>query len=199
MYLKRKSFYSYCNHINENAQYLSQTIDDFRNFIKGDEKSVDFNLKSVMDSLIKLLNATIKNNNIQVVLEIEDIEINGYPNELIQCFINIFNNSKDAFWENLIDEDERYIFISQKIIENNIVIAFKDNGGGIPEDILPKIFEPYFTTKHQSQGTGLGLHMSYNLIISHMRGTIEALNNRYKFKGKEYRGAEFIITLPIEE
>ncbi len=188
-----------CTQINENAQYLSQTIDDFRNFIKGDSKPVRFNLKEDTQSFIKLVDATIKKNNIKLVQEQqEDLDITGYPNELIQCYINIFNNSRDAFLENNINEDERYIFICQKVTSKNVAISFKDNAGGIPEDILPKIFEPYFSTKHQSQGTGLGLHMSYNLVVNHMKGTIEAFNDKYQYNGKEYKGAKFEIILPLK-
>ncbi|MEA3290630.1 MAG: ABC transporter substrate binding protein [Campylobacterota bacterium] len=189
---------SLCSQIDENAQYLSQTIDDFRDFIKGDTKPVSFNLKNDTDSFIKLMESNIKNNHIHIILDIqEDIELKGFPNELIQCFINIFNNSKDAFHQNEINEDERFIFITQKMTENTAMISFKDNAGGIPEDIIAKIFEPYFTTKHESQGTGLGLHMSYNLIVNHMQGTIEVFNHKYEYKDKKYKGAEFIITLPL--
>ena len=188
-----------CTQINENAQYLSQTIDDFRNFIKGDSKPVRFNLKEDTESFIKLVDATIKKNNIKLIPEQQDdTDLTGYPNELIQCYINIFNNSRDAFLENNINEDERYIFICQKVTPKNVFISFKDNAGGIPEDILPKIFEPYFSTKHQSQGTGLGLHMSYNLVVNHMKGTIEAFNDKYRYNGKEYKGAKFEIILPLK-
>jgi signal transduction histidine kinase len=186
-----------CNLINDNAQYLSQTINDFRNFIKGDSQPVEFNLKSDTDSFIKLVNATIKKYNLQVILDLDEkISIKGFPNELLQCFINIFNNSKDALVENN-PEDERYIYISQKIKNNSVIIIFQDNAGGIPENILDKIFEPYFTTKHQSHGTGLGLHMSYNLIVNHMNGSLETSNETYTFNGKSYIGAKTIITLPL--
>ena len=76
-----------------------------------------------------------------------------------------------------------------------MIIKFKDSGGGIPNDIIDKIFEPYFTTKHQSQGTGLGLHMIYDMITKGMDGTIVANNATYEYKGKNYTGAEFTITL----
>ena len=189
---------SLCNQINENVQYLSQTIDDFKNFIKGDSKPVRFNLKDDTESFIKLVDTTIKNSSIKLVLDIkEDIELTGYPNELIQCFINIFNNSKDAFLENDISDDERYIFIEQKILNGNALISFKDNAGGIPENIMTKVFEPYFTTKHQSKGTGLGLHMSYNLIVNHMKGSIEVYNEKYEFNDNSYSGAKFVIALPV--
>ena len=85
--------------------------------------------------------------------------------------------------------------ISKK--DNNAIIKIKDNAGGIDPEILPKIFEPYFTTKHQSQGTGLGLHMTYNLIVDGMKGTIEANNVSFEFENKSYDGTEFIISLPL--
>lgn len=118
--------------------------------------------------------------------------LSGSPNELMQCYINLFNNSKDAFKDIEID---KFFFISATAQNNNIVIALKDNAGGIPKEVLPKIFEPYFTTKHQSQGTGLGLSMTYNFITQGMDGTVEAKNVTYEYEGKEYKGAEFVITL----
>ncbi len=190
-------FYKYCEVINEHSQFLSQTIDDFRNFIKGDSKPVRFDLKNDTDSFIKLVDATIKRNNITIILDLEEnIHIQGYPNELIQCFMNIFNNAKDALVENN-DEDDRFIFISQIINENNVIIEFKDNAGGIPEDIIDKVFEPYFTTKHKSQGTGLGLHMSYNLVTNGMKGTLEVKNDEYDFNGKLTKGPCFGMLIPL--
>lgn len=79
-----------------------------------------------------------------------------------------------------------------------MIIVFKDNAGGIGESIIQNIFEPYFTTKHKSQGTGLGLHMTYNIIVNHMKGSIKVLNEEYEFDGKIYKGAKFIIKLPLD-
>ena len=195
--LEDDEFYSICDAINENAQYLSQTIDDFRNFIKGDTKAVRFDLKNDTDSFIKLVDSTIKKYNIQVILNLkENLKVQGYPNELIQCFINIFNNAKDALIENN-SEDNRLICISQIVEDNMVVIEFKDNAGGIPDDIIDKVFEPYFTTKHQKQGTGLGLHMSYNLVVNGMKGNIEVKNDEFEFNSKKYKGAKFIIKIPL--
>lgn len=189
-------FVQTCDAINDNAQYLSKTIDDFRNFIKGERKITKFKLADTIKSFLHLVEGTIKNNDITIVKNIqEEIIINSNPNELTQCFINIFNNAKDALKD---IKDDRYYFISAKIENNEVVIAFKDNAGGIPEDILPRIFEPYFTTKHQAQGTGLGLSMTYNLITSGMNGTIMAENINYAYNGKEYSGAEFQIILPLK-
>ncbi len=187
-----------CNIINDNAQYLSNTIDDFAQFIKGDAKAINFNLKNDTDSFLKLVNFSIENYHIDVVLSLkEDINIHGYPNELIQCFMNIFNNAKDALIENN-KENNRYIFISQETINNKVMIRFKDNAGGIPKNIINKIFEPYFTTKHKAQGTGLGLHMTYNLIVDGMKGAIEVQNVDYEYNDIQHTGAEFKITLPIK-
>ena len=186
-----------CDMIDENAQYLSQTIEDFRNFLRSGSKSVRFDIKNDTDKFLKLVNASIKNYYIQVILDLEEhVEVQGYPNELIQCFINIFNNSKDELKK--LPEEERFIFISQQVIDHNIFITFRDNAGGIPEDIMDKIFEPYFTTKHQSQGTGLGLHMTHNLIVNKMNGTIEAKNVEFDFNDKHYKGAEFNIKIPLK-
>jgi len=193
-------FYNTCESINENAQYLSQTIEDFTKYIKGDAKPIRFDLKNDTYSFIKLVDSTIKKHHLTIILNLkEHVKIKGYPTELVQCFINIFNNAKDALIENIPEEDERYIFISQEIIDSKVLITFKDSAGGISKEILPRIFEPYFTTKHQSQGTGLGLHMSYNLIVKSMQGEIKAQNITYHFNNKSYKGALFTILIPIEQ
>ena len=194
--LTDETFNETCKLINENAQYLSITIDDFKNFIKGERKRIKFNLNDNINSFLHLIEGSIKNNDIHIIQNNQDsIMLSGYPNELIQCFINIFNNSKDV----LIDLDnDRFIFITTSTKDNKVIITLKDNAGGIKEDILPRIFEPYFTTKHQSQGTGLGLHMTYNLIVEGMDGTIEANNVSYEYEGKKYVGAVFTITLPLD-
>ena len=144
-----------------------------------------------------MVKGSVKNNNIDVILNLQDdIKIDGYENELTQCFINIFNNAKDVLAEQEIEN--KYIFISTYLQDDKAIIIIKDNAGGITQDVLPKIFEPYFTTKHKSQGTGLGLHMTYSLIVDGMDGTIKAKNKSYEYKNKTYTGAEFMISLPIE-
>ena len=186
-----------CNTINENAQYLSKTIDDFKNFIKEDRSKKVYDLKVVIDKFFNLVEASSKNHNISVIFNLENnIQINGYENELIQALINIFNNAKDASNENNIKN--KYIFISIKTIDNNAYITIKDNAQGISQSVLPKIFEPYFTTKHKSKGTGLGLHITYNLIVDGMGGSIEVSNKKYIYNDNNHTGAEFIIKLSIE-
>ena len=194
--LSDEKFNKNCDLINKNAQYLSKTIDDFKNFIKGDRSKRITKVSSIIESFLNLVEAAAKNNNIEIILNVDNnIDLNGYENELIQCFINIFNNSKDAFKENNIKD--RFIFIDSYILNDRLIIKIKDNALGIPENIISKIFDPYFTTKHQSQGTGLGLNMTYKLITEGMDGSILVNNKRFKYKEQEYKGAEFTISLPL--
>jgi len=193
--LEDKEFYKLCDAINNNAQYLSTTIDDFRNFIKGDRNKVSFNLSDTINSFLHLVEGSIKGHDIHIKMNVDNkINLYGYPSELIQCFINIFNNAKDAFPN---DIQKKYIFISTFKEKENIQIIIKDNAGGITQDIIEHIFEPYFTTKHKSQGTGLGLSMSHNLIVNGMNGKITINNVNYKYKNESFKGAEFTITLPF--
>jgi len=186
---------SACNSINDNAQYLSKTIDDFKNFIKGDSTKENYKLQNNMDNFINLISTSLKQHSIELILDIENCSISGYPNELNQCLINIVNNAKDALLS--LDEKDRYIFISSVVVDNNVEISVKDTANGIPDDIINKVFEPYFTTKHQSQGTGLGLSMTYKLIKEHTKGDIVVKNEEFEYNNTKYIGANFIITLKI--
>jgi len=195
--LSDESFEKTCNMINDNVQHLSKTIDDFRNFIKGDREKLKFNVEQSINCLLNLLDGSIRHNNITMIVDVEKkIIIDSYENELTQCLMNIFNNAKDVLKENNKDKP-KLVYIKVKKKDNNAVIKIRDNGGGIPSDILPKIFEPYFTTKHKSQGTGLGLNMTYNLIVSGLKGTIEAKTVKFKYQDKTYKGAEFKIVLKL--
>jgi len=186
-----------CNAINENAQYLSKTIDDFRDFIKGEQIKKVFVLDKCLFHFLDLIDSSVKNHDIQIILNLEkEITINGYENELIQCFMNIFNNAKDALIESALED--KYIFIQTSLVGDNVVIKIKDNAQGIKESVVSKIFEPYFTTKHKRQGAGLGLHITYNLIVEGMNGTIEANNRSYCYGEKNYKGIEFTISLPMQ-
>jgi len=196
--LSDEMFNKTCDKIDEQAQYLSKTIDDFRDYIQGNTKEFMFNLKSTIEDFKKLAIGTVEKENIQIISTIDEtIETMGYPNELIQCLITILNNSKDAFIANEIDRNKRYIFLEQKQDMNTLQIIFKDNAGGIPENIISKIFEPYFTTKHKAQGVGLGLHMTYNIVTDHMKGDIKVSNVEFEYKDHSYRGAQFIISIPL--
>ena len=184
-----------CDAINEAAQYLSHTIDDFRDFIKGDKEKSKFNLTQTIKKALNIQSSSIKNHELKIITNLDDsIQIESFPNALIQSFINIFNNSKDIL-KLKNNRLERFIFITTYKQNDKVYLSIKDNGGGIPDEIIHKIFDAYFTTKHQSQGTGLGLHMTYNLIVQHMHGLIDVHNVEFDYEGKHYTGAEFLIIL----
>jgi len=178
------------------ANHLSQTIDDFRNFFKNDDSvKKEFNIKKTIKKVINLTKDSYKNNFIDLVIDIDDDYIIKHnENQLSQAFLNIFNNAKDAFKINNV-EGKRYFFINIKPNNNNITIEFKDNAGGIPKDIIDRVFEPYFTTKFESQGTGIGLYMTHKIITDSFNGNIAVYNEEYTYNGKLYKGAVFKIDL----
>ncbi|MGB5792786.1 ATP-binding protein [Poseidonibacter sp.] len=181
-----------------NAKHLSQTIEDFKEFIKGDKKKVLFNVKTNINKNLSILEGMIKNESIKVVVNIpEYIEIMSYPNELTQAFLNIINNAKDALVQNKHKDDLRLIIIDVKSENKSITIKVTDNAGGIQKKIIHNIFEPYFTTKHKNQGTGLGLYMTHQLVNKNMHGKISAKNTNFTYDNTNYYGASFKITLPI--
>jgi len=184
-----------CETINTNAQYLSKTIDDFRNFIKGKSVKKVFNLNEAINNFLNIIDASAKNNDIKIIKNIDkNLTIYGNENELNQCLINIFNNSKDAFNEKNVKN--RLFFIDIYTKKDKIFIELKDNAGGIAENVINNIFEPYFTTKHKSQGTGLGLYMTYQLINKSFNGSITAINKKFIYDNQTYTGALFSIILP---
>jgi len=175
-----------------NAKYLSQTIDDFRQFIKGENSSTAFNVKDLIGNLSRLVNPSIQNEQITFILNNNiEKELLGGQNNILQALINIINNSIDALRHK---ENERFIFLDVKENEDKKVqIIIKDNAGGIDKKIIDKIFEPYFTTKHQSQGTGLGLYMTYS-ILEKANASIDVENCEYTYNKKKYKGVTFTIT-----
>lgn len=187
-----------CNEIVKNTDYLSRIIEDFTTIVNtGSQSEIVYDDKNNTSKFINLIDSTITEHGINLILNLdESATVKGYSDELIECFINIFNNSKDAVVASQ-EEYNRYIFISQSIEKDKLILEFKDNGGGIEERILPKIFDPYFTTKHQAQGTGLGLHIVYS-IIHDLGGKVEVYNDEYELiKGQKFKGAVFKIILPI--
>ncbi|MGD9623546.1 MAG: ATP-binding protein [Arcobacter sp.] len=182
----------------ENTQYLSKTIDDFRNYFKADKKLEDFCVNESIEKVLKLLKSSLDNHNIKISANYEDdLKINAYPNEFLQVIINILNNSKDALINTEIDE--RFVNIKTYKKNENCFIEISDNGGGIEESIISKVFEPYFTTKHQSQGTGIGLYMSHQIIVEHMKGKIFMKNIDFLNNENKYKGCLVTLEIPINE
>lgn len=183
--------------INNSVQYLSTTIDDFRNFYKPDKNKKEFRILETINKVINLVDLQFRSNGITIIKNGQDVKINSFENELIQVLINILNNARDE----LIKKDKDYeklIFIDVLKNQKNLLVQIKDNAGGIPTDIITRIFEPYFTTKNQSQGTGIGLYMSREIISKSMNGEINTKNVTFEYEGKSYEGALFEIIIPID-
>lgn len=177
------------------TNYLSNTIDDFRNFIQNSNDKGEIQVSNIIKKTLSILNPSIVSHNITIVLNTDDdIKIYGYENQLIQAIINILNNSKDALKENVKDSENKFIFIETKSIKDGLILRIRDNAGGIPEGIINKIFEPYFTTKHKSIGTGIGLSMAYQIITKHHNAHIFVSNDTFEYNHKIYTGACFSIT-----
>ncbi|OQX81249.1 MAG: hypothetical protein B6D64_02220 [Bacteroidetes bacterium 4484_276] len=168
----------------DKLEYMSQTIDDFRNFFRSDKNKKKFLLKDSIDKTLSLTEAGFKNNFIEINLYLQDnIYITGYPNEFSQAVLNILNNAKDILVERKIEGPQVKINLSRQ--EKNVILTVSDNAGGIDENIIDKIFEPYYTTKGKLTGTGLGLYISKTIIERNMMGSLTVRNIK--------DGAEFKI------
>ncbi|RLA72034.1 MAG: PAS domain-containing sensor histidine kinase, partial [Epsilonproteobacteria bacterium] len=150
---------------------MSKTIDDFTNFFKPDKAKEQFNISESVNEAISLLQKLITTEMIAVKSDLEDIKVLGISNELTQVIINLIKNSSDAFVQNSILIRE--INITAKEEDGYALIELQDNAGGIKEKSTYKVFEPYFTTKHASQGTGLGLFMSKMICEKGMHGSLD--------------------------
>jgi len=181
--------------INSSSQHLSKTIDDFREFFKPNKRKEYFKILSIYDKAISLISSKFTNREIEIVSKIKDVEIFGYENELIQVFMNIFNNSIDALEKK---EDIKVIMTNIYSDEKNVYIDITDNGGGVLKNIIDRVFEPYFTTKHQGQGTGIGLYMTEEIIVRHMKGKISVINKEFDYNGTDCYGAQFSISFSLK-
>ena len=168
------------------AQHLSLTIDDFRDFFKSNKETLDTTYKELIDSVLSIIETSITDKNIQLKQELQsEVTLSTYPNEIKQVILNLIKNAEDILLEKGIENP--YIKIKTYDDENNSYLSVEDNGGGIPEDIIDKIFDPYFSTKTKKDGTGLGLYMSKTIIEEHCRGKLMVSN------GDD--GAKFTIIL----
>ncbi|MGA1940136.1 PAS domain-containing sensor histidine kinase [Arcobacter sp. YIC-310] len=193
--LSKEDLYKSMDNITKQAKYLSNTIEDFRDFIRNKEQKEIVLVSHVINKTINILKATLNSNEINLILNSnEDIEIPAFENQLIQALINIINNSKDAMNENIKKHETKIIIIETKKTSTGLDLSIIDNGGGIKKEILNKIFEPYFTTKHKNIGTGIGLSMTYQIITKHHDAKIIASNSTYTYNDKEYTGAKFLIS-----
>ncbi|PHS57548.1 MAG: histidine kinase [Sulfurimonas sp.] len=180
------------------AQNMSNTLEDFQNFFKPNRDKENFSLKDCIEHSFELSKYILDEEKIEFILKIkDDVKMHGFYNELSYVFLNIISNSKDAL---SLKINKRLIEVRVKKSKKKIRINIVDNGGGIDDKILPHIFEPYYTTKYKSTGTGIGLYMSQQIIEKHMQGTIACKNIYYKIKNQDFENcALFAITIPISE
>lgn len=185
-------------YINNSAEYLSRTVDDFRIFLKADSLKIDFIVNEIVEKSLAINKSILEKNNIKIVKDLDkDMMIHNLSFGLLQAMVNIIYNSKDALKK--IDVEDRYIFISTKNIEESIQITITDTGNGIPDDVKDDVFKPYFTTKQKTYGTGLGLHMAYNIIEQNMSGKVCVSNEETIYNDKTYVGASFCIILYLND
>lgn len=176
------------NNSNYIINQMSQTIDDFRNFFEPNREKKEFSLTTAIQQAMGLIDATFRHHEINIQVSIKkDILIYGFGNEFSQVILNIINNAKDKLIEEKIENPQ--ISVTLTYSKDNVIIEIEDNASGIDDSIGDKIFEPYFSTKSDKNGTGLGLYMSKMIIEQNMHGTLN-----YKNKNK---GVSFIIKIPI--
>ncbi|MCB9096575.1 MAG: ABC transporter substrate-binding protein [Arcobacter sp.] len=196
--LSDEEFFQSIKHIKQSTTYLSNTIDDFRNFFSEEKTINKINLKELINRTLDLVSPSFNTHNIKVIKKVEDINFLSLENELVQVLMNILVNSKDALKLSKKPDEDRIILINAQKQDNNIVIEVKDNANGIDENIIDKIFEPYFTTKHQFNGTGIGLYMSKLLVEKHLKSSLKASNTSFEFDKNSHKGAIFTISIPLE-
>ena len=170
---------------NQQIKYMSETIDGFREFFNPNKNKENFLLKTSIDESINLIEKLLTKNSISIDIEVEKEEVFGIKDELEQVIINLVTNAQDAFIENKIENKK--IIIKTQNIQDHIVLSIEDNAGGIPSEIIEKIFDPYFTTK--KQGTGTGLYMVNLIITTSFQGKIKVYNT-------QNNGVRFTITFP---
>ena len=186
----RTKFFKFLNrkltNITEYVGTLSETIDDFRNFFKPDKQKELVNLTEPITRALKIVENAMSNKGIEISTKFDsEIDIYMYQNELMQVILNILKNSEDNFVEQKIKNPK--INIETYFQDSNYFIAIQDNGGGIPKSIRCKIFDPYFSTKNEKNGTGLGLYMSKIMIEEHHNGFLSVENQN--------GGAYFLIQI----
>ncbi len=176
--------------IDEYVSAMAETVDDFRNFFKKQDKTECLSVNLVVEKALSMISISLNKNKIKVSCKLKSQkEISILNNEVIHVILNILQNSSEAFIDNKIKE--RVILIYTYDISNEVIIAINDNAGGIPENIIEKIFDPYFSTKMDKNGTGIGLYMSKMIIEEHHLGKLFVQNKN--------NGVTFMLKFPLSK
>lgn len=170
--------------ISNTVFFMSNTIDTFREFLNPNRAKNRFEILNSIKKAIKLLDTSL--NDLEINFNAFEYEIEAFESEFIQVFIAILSNTIDIFEEREIEKKVLNINIYEK--EFNVYIEIEDNAKGIDKDIIEQIFDPYFTTKHKSGGTGMGLYIAKTIMMNSFNGDISVVNTNM--------GAKFIITIP---
>ena len=182
--------------ISETTEHLSNTINVFKDFLKENKERSLFNLSQNITNNISLIETILNEHGIILDLDLDDsIYIYNFANEFSQAIINILHNAADAISFKVDNDELKVIRVITKQTNKCVTVEIMDNAGGIEQEIINKIFEPYFTTKHKYQGTGLGLYMTRKIIQNSMKGKICVYNHEFTFENQKCFGASFKITL----
>ena len=183
-----KFFKEKLDSIGQLSQHLSKTIDDFRGFFKEDKKEEVSEVKNIIDDSIAIIGQALISKNINLSVEyIDNPKIKSHLNELKQVVLNLLKNAEDILLEKNTTDAKIWINVSTQ--DSKACITIEDNAGGVPEDIIEKIFDPYFSTKKAKDGTGLGLYMSKTIVKEHCNGELSLENTQ--------NGASFTIKIPL--
>lgn len=192
--LDDETFRKSMDNIVEQTQYLSKTIEDFRNFFKDEKNKKPFILSDVINDSIAVFNEELVKNRIKIVRNLNDeISLVSYPEELKQVLVILLKNALDVM------KNDGVILVSTSESKSEYIIKIKDSAGGIEKELIKKVFEPYITTKHKNVGVGMGLYMCYELVTKTLEGSINVKNSGFVYKFKTYEGAMFKITLPKDK
>ncbi|MGB5918147.1 response regulator [Arcobacter sp.] len=182
----------YLNNIMESVNYMSSTINDFQNYLKPNKLETNFHLDDTIEKVEKLISAQCKAHNIKVIKNIENTNLSSYQNELLQVILNIVKNASD---ELIKMDSEKYIFIDIFEEDGEITLKIKDNAGGIKQKDISSIFKLYITGKDDTDGTGIGLYMTKQIVENSLEGKITVENIDFTYNDKKYTGAEFTIKI----
>jgi CheY-like chemotaxis protein len=186
----------YCNKITNNTEYLSKIIDNVSNILEDTIESSQINIDDIFERNSMLLFGNTLENKIKINLNIENnIVITGNRNKFIEILLAITSNSIELFED--MELDNKSIFVNVKKDRNNCKLYIYDNGNGMPALLINRVFEPYFTTKHKSQGKGLGLYLVKKSIEELFKGSISVSNIEFMNNQKREKGACFEISIPF--